>query len=56
VVTSINEGKPFVLYNAQTVIARQINRLAMEMLGREGEPADDIAVKSNGSFLKKLFK
>lgn len=56
VVTSINEGKPFVLYNTQTVIAKQINRLALEMLGREGDALEDVAAKNNGSFLKKLFK
>ncbi|HEX9997924.1 MAG TPA: response regulator [Abditibacterium sp.] len=56
VVTSINEGKPFVLFNTQTVIARQINKLALEMLGREGEAIDDVSVKNGGGFLKKLFK
>ncbi len=55
VVTSINEGKPFVLYNTQTVIAKQINKLALEMLGRPSEALEDISVKSSG-FLKKLFK
>jgi pilus assembly protein CpaE len=56
VVTSINEGKPFVLYNTQTVIARQINKLALEMLGRETEALDDVTVKAKGGFLKSLFK
>jgi pilus assembly protein CpaE len=56
VVTSINEGKPFVLYNTQTVIAKQINKLALEMLGRETDGLDDVTVKTNGGFLKKLFK
>ncbi len=55
VVTSINEGKPFVLFNAQTVIARQIIKLAMELLGRESEASEEVAAK-NGGFLKKLFK
>ncbi|MBW3636447.1 MAG: response regulator [Armatimonadetes bacterium] len=56
VVTSINEGKPFVLHNGQTVIAKQINKLAMELLGRETEPLEAGAARGNGSFLKKLFK
>ncbi len=55
VVTSINEGKPFVLFNTGTVIAKQINRLAMEILGRDTEAVEDVAQK-NGGFLKKLFK
>ncbi|PQV64239.1 pilus assembly protein CpaE [Abditibacterium utsteinense] len=55
VVTSINEGKPFVLYNTQTVIAKQINKLALEMLGRETEVVEETSAK-NGGFLKKLFK
>ncbi|RYG71769.1 response regulator [bacterium] len=56
VVTSINEGKPFVLYNTQTTIAKQINKLALEMLGRESEGLDDVTVKSGGGFFSKLFK
>jgi pilus assembly protein CpaE len=56
VVTSINEGKPFVLYNTQTVIAKQINKLALELLGREALPIEDAGARTNGSFLKKLFK
>ncbi|HEX8463154.1 MAG TPA: response regulator [Abditibacterium sp.] len=56
VVTSINEGKPFVLYNTQTVIAKQINKLALELLGRESEVLEEVGARSNGSFLKKLFK
>ena len=56
VVTSINEGKPFVLYNTQTVIAKQINKLALELLGRETQPIEDVGARTNGSFLKKLFK
>jgi len=56
VVTSINEGKPFVLYNQQTLIAKRLNSLALEMLGREAPEVDDSAGKASGGFLKKLFK
>lgn len=52
VVTSVNEGKPFVLFSPQTVIAKRITALASEMLGRDpatGAPAP------NGGFLKRLF-
>ena len=56
VVTSINEGKPFVIYNPQTVIAKQINNLALEILGREALPVDESIVRQNGGFLQKLFK
>ena len=52
VVTSVNEGKPFVLFSPQTVIAKRIMSLASEILGRDavtGAPAP------NGGFLKRLF-
>jgi pilus assembly protein CpaE len=54
VVTSINEGKPFVLYNPQTTIAKRLNSLACEILGKETAPLEDVGSK-NGGFLKKLF-
>ena len=55
VVTSINEGKPFVLYNETTTIAKRINNLALEMLGRE-PIADDKSNNGSGGLLKKWFK
>src|SRR4028119_406329 len=56
VVTSINEGKPFVLSAPDTSIARRINTLTSEIMGRElpsnnGESPD----KQNVGFFKKLF-
>ena len=45
VVTSINEGKPFVLYNESSIIAKRINNLALELLGREPIVHDE---SSNG--------
>jgi pilus assembly protein CpaE len=56
VVTSINEGKPFVLYNSQTAIAKRINKLAMEMLGRDAPDDDSDDDKGSGGFFKRLFK
>ncbi len=53
VVRSINEGKPFVIYDAQTPIAKEINRLAMEMLGVDAAPAEDAS--KNGGFFAKIF-
>jgi len=55
VVTSINEGKPFVIYNAQTPIAKRLNALALDILGRSGEAVEDLSAKKNGTFFKKLF-
>ena len=55
VVTSINEGKPFVLYNETTTIAKRINNLALELLGRE-PIAHDESNNGQGGFLKKLFR
>ena len=55
VVTSINEGKPFVLYNENTTIARRINNLALELLGRD-PIAHDESNNGQGGFLKKLFR
>jgi len=52
VVTSVNEGKPFVLYSPQTVIAKRISALASEILGRDlatGAPTP------KGGFLNRLF-
>lgn len=56
VVTSINEGKPFVLYNNQTTIAKQINKLALELLGRDTSALEETVARGNGSLLKKWFK
>jgi pilus assembly protein CpaE len=53
VVTSVNEGKPFVLSSPTTVIARRIQSLASEILGREASPSD--ANQDGGGFLKRLF-
>lgn len=55
VVTSINEGKPFVLYNENTTIAKRINNLALELLGRDPIVHDE-SNNGQGGFLKKLFK
>ena len=55
VVTSINEGKPFVLYNENTTIARRINNLALELLGREPIAHEENS-NGQGGFLKKLFR
>lgn len=53
VVTSVNEGKPFVLFSPQTVIARRIQALASEILGREIDSGENAA--QGGGFLKRLF-
>jgi pilus assembly protein CpaE len=55
VVTSVNEGKPFVIYNAGTPIARRINNLALEILGREALPVEEMTPRSGGGLLKKIF-
>jgi pilus assembly protein CpaE len=52
VVTSVNEGKPFVLFSPQTVIARRIQTIAGEILGRDITGGDGT---QNGGFLKRLF-
>lgn len=52
VVTSVNEGKPFVLFSPQTVIAKRIMSLASEILGRDAVTG---APTPNGGFLKRLF-
>ena len=52
VVTSVNEGKPFVLFSPQTVIARRIQTLAGEILGRDIIGGDNA---QSGGFLKRLF-
>ncbi len=56
VVTSINEGKPFVLYNEATIIAKRINNLALELLGRDPVVHEESSNGQSGGFLKKLFK
>ena len=56
VVTSINEGKPFVIYNTQTPIAKQINALALEILGHEGVSLVADESRNGGGFLARLFK
>ena len=55
VVTSINEGKPFVLHNETTTIAKRINNLALELLGRE-PIAHDESNNGQGGLLKKWFR
>ncbi len=55
VVRSINEGKPFVIYDAGTPIAKEINRLALEILGIEAPVVEEAAKNGGGSFLKKMF-
>ncbi len=54
VVRSINEGKPFVIYDAQTPIAKEIQRLAMDILGIEA-PVVEEPSKNGGSFFAKIF-
>ncbi len=56
VVTSINEGKPFVLFNTGTVIAKQIQKLALEMLGRDADVPEEATDRNSKSLFKKLFK
>jgi pilus assembly protein CpaE len=56
VVTSINEGKPFVIYNAQTPIAKQINALALELLGHEGVATEETSSRNGVGFFSRLFK
>ena len=55
VVTSINEGKPFVLHNETTVIAKRINNLALELLGRDPLVLNESS-NGQGGLLKKWFK
>lgn len=55
VVRSINEGKPFVIYDSGTPIAKEINRLALEILGVEAPPPEEPSKNGGGSFLKKMF-
>ena len=52
VVTSVNEGKPFVLFSPQTVIAKRISALASEILGRDVTTG---APTAKGGFLNRLF-
>jgi len=53
VVTSVNEGKPFVIGASGSPIAQRINTLAFEIMGRDapGETTE----QQSGGFLKKLF-
>jgi MinD-like ATPase involved in chromosome partitioning or flagellar assembly len=53
VVTSVNEGKPFVLSSPTTVIARRIRDLASEILGRDAGSSD--SGQGGGGFLKRIF-
>jgi pilus assembly protein CpaE len=57
VVTSINEGKPFVTSAPDTAIARRINTLTAEIMGREApsHSGTDSAAQNNVGFFKKLF-
>lgn len=54
VVPSVNEGKPFVIHNASTVIARRVNDFALEMLGRETGSAPAAGL-GKGNFLQRWF-
>jgi pilus assembly protein CpaE len=58
VVTSINEGKPFVTSAPDTSIARRISALSYEIMGREAPTTDssgEVVPQNNGGFFKKLF-
>ncbi|HEX8833043.1 MAG TPA: P-loop NTPase, partial [Abditibacteriaceae bacterium] len=56
VVTSINEGKPFVTSASETNIAKRIHALAYEVMGREMPAGGTGATgKNDGGFFKKLF-
>jgi pilus assembly protein CpaE len=57
VVTSINEGKPFVTSAPDTAIARRISTLAFEIMGREApvHSSTEAAPQNNVGFFKKLF-
>ena len=56
VVTSINEGKPFVLSASESQIARRVSDLANELIGRENPAAlENSANNGSGSFFKRLF-
>lgn len=55
VVNSINEGKPFVFSSPESVIARRINALAYEILGREAPSDAEASAQNNEGFFKKLF-
>ncbi|HEX8552088.1 MAG TPA: response regulator [Abditibacteriaceae bacterium] len=54
VVTSVNEGKPFVTGAPHTQIAQRIEALAYEIMGREAPTETQSAPQSN-SILKKWF-
>ena len=56
VVTSVNEGRPFVLSAPNTQIARRLGTLAQELLGLQAVAPSSAGKKdSGGGFLKKLF-
>ncbi len=55
VVSSVNEGKPFVLSHPETTIARRINTLALELLGRETPVTGQIEKRKASGFLEKLL-
>jgi pilus assembly protein CpaE len=57
VVTSINEGKPFVTSAPDTAIARRISALSYELMGREApsHSGGEAAPQNDGGFFKKLF-
>jgi pilus assembly protein CpaE len=56
VVTSINEGKPFVLSSPNSVISRRVHALAMDLLGREPLPSENNSSEAKGGLLGWLFK
>lgn len=55
VVTSVNEGRPFVLSSQGALIARRISTLALELLGQQAPVASTESGKKEGGLLKKLF-
>lgn len=56
VVTSINEGKPFVISASESQIARRVVGIANELIGREAPAAlENSANNGSGSFFKRLF-
>lgn len=55
VVTSVNEGKPFVLSAADAPISKRIVALSFELMGRDIPPGFIEAKSNEGSFLKRFF-
>ncbi len=55
VVTSVNEGNPFVISSPNSVIARRINALALELAGRESAAASISDNGGGGGLLSRWF-